>query len=103
MADSNRAKAYYAVFCITLFESFAEAGGKAPDLIAAHIARSKQLHEAGTLLMAGAFLENPDEPLTTMGVLTTREAAEDYMKGDPFVQNGLVKRWYIRKWANMFA
>jgi uncharacterized protein YciI len=63
----------------------------------------KELHAQGRLLMAGAFLSNPQEPLSTMGVLTTREAAEEYMRGDPFVLNGMVSKWYIREWANMFA
>ncbi|HLY26581.1 MAG TPA: YciI family protein [Aggregatilineales bacterium] len=103
MAETSRSAVYFVVFCVTAFPSFEDARGKAPDLIAAHIARSKELHTEGTLLMAGAFVENPDEPLTTMGVLTSREAAEDYIKGDPFVQNGLVKQWTIRKWANMFG
>jgi uncharacterized protein YciI len=38
-----------------------------------------------------------------MAIHTTREAAEEYAKGNPFVQNDLVRTWYIREWANMFA
>lgn len=53
--------------------------------------------------MAGAFLNNPKEPLGTMAICHTREAAEEYVKGDPFVLNGMVSKWYIREWANMFA
>ncbi|HLH62355.1 MAG TPA: YciI family protein [Ktedonobacteraceae bacterium] len=98
-----RQRVYYAVFAVTLYESFDDALARAPELIAAHIARSKELHARGTLLMSGAFLDNPQEALSTMGILTTREAAEEYIKGDPFVLNGMVKTWYIREWANMFA
>ena len=94
---------YYVVFAETLYTSFDDALANAPDLIAAHIARSKELHARGTLLMSGAFLDHPQEPLSTMGVLTSREAAEEYIKGDPFVLNGMVRTWYIREWANMFA
>jgi uncharacterized protein YciI len=94
---------YYAVFCVTKFRSFADAKEKEGETIAAHIARSRELHEKGTLLLSGAFIDTSDEPLTTMGILTSREAAEAYMKGDPFVQKGLVEKWYIREWANMFA
>jgi uncharacterized protein YciI len=94
---------YYVVFCETRYTSFEEALATASDLIASHVARSKELHEKGGLLMAGAFLNNPGEPLSTMGVCLTREAAEEYMKGDPFVLNGMVNRWYIREWANIFA
>lgn len=94
---------YYVVFAVTRYESFDDAMTRAPDMIASHIARSKELHARGTLLMSGAFLDNPQEPLSTMGILTTYEAAEEYIKGDPFVQNGMVSTWYIREWANMFA
>jgi hypothetical protein len=69
----------------------------------AHIARSKELHANGKVLMAGAFLDNLDEPLTTMGIFTTREGAEEYAKGDPFILNGTVTKWYIREWANILG
>ena len=50
-----------------------------------------------------ASFEKKDEPLCTMAVLTSREAAEEYITGDPFVIKGMVYNWYIREWANMFA
>ncbi len=101
--DVFEQRAYYVVFVVTSFTSFEDAVARAADDLAAHIARSKELHANGTLLMAGAFLDRPEEPLSTMAVLTTREEAEDYIRGDPFVQKGLVKSWHIREWANMFA
>jgi uncharacterized protein YciI len=94
---------YYVVFLTTAYDSFAEAKAKAPELIAAHLARSGELHRGGTLVMAGAFVDRPEEALSTMAVLTSREAAEDFVKGDPFVRNGRVREWHIREWANMFA
>jgi len=54
-------------------------------------------------MMSGAFLNNAEEPLSTMAVLTSRAAAEDYIHGDPFFINGMISKWYIREWANMFA
>jgi uncharacterized protein len=53
--------------------------------------------------MAGAFLDTTDEPLSIMGVLTSREAAEEYVKGDPFYRDGFMGTWLIREWANIFA
>ena len=96
-------RVYYVVSVVTAYESFDDARARAADMIAAHIARSKELHAQGKLLMAGAFLNNPQEPLSTMGVLTSPEAAEEYIKGDPFYLNGMVRSWHIREWANMFA
>ena len=100
--DGAQQPRYYVVFAETVFSSWAEVQQNAALEVAQHIARSKQLHEEGTLLMSGAFLDRPDEPVATMGVLVSREAAEAYIRGDPFVLKGQVKRWYIREWANMF-
>lgn len=94
---------YHVVFCILEYSSFEEARTEAPEAIAAHVKRSRELHDSGTLLMAGAFLDKSDEPLGTMAVLTSREAAEEYVKGDPFFLNGKMSGWYTREWANMFV
>jgi len=51
----------------------------------------------------GAFLDESDEPPGTMAVTTSREAAEEYVKGDPFFLNGKMTEWYTHEWANMFA
>lgn len=94
---------YYVVICNTKYASFEDATINASDDLAAHMKRSHELHEKGTLLMAGAFLEKNDEPLSTMAVLVSHAAAEEYIQGDPFVLKGTVSNWYIREWANMFA
>jgi uncharacterized protein YciI len=96
-------RTYFVIFVETAYTSFADAAANAPDLIAAHIARSKALHAQGTLLMSGAFLDQPEQPLSTMAVLVSREAAEEYIHGDPFYFNGMVRSWHVREWANMFA
>ena len=95
--------AYCVVFCVLKYASFEEARTEAPDGIAAHVKRSKELHESGKLLMAGAFVDESDEPLSTMAVTPSRAAAEEYVKGDPFFLNGMMSEWYTREWANMFA
>ena len=103
MAGATQQAVYYVVFLETAYTSFEEAVTKAADLLAAHKARSAELHDQGTILMAGAFLDRQDEPLSTMAVCSTREAAEEFVRGDPFVLNGMVRQWHIREWANMFA
>jgi uncharacterized protein len=85
------------------YPSFEAAAAATPDDIAAHVKRSKELHEAGKLLMAGALLDASDEPLTTMAIAISREAAQEYLEGDPFYSNGMIAEWRIREWANMFA
>ena len=62
----------------------------------AHSARVEEFTRRGDLLMVGTF----DEPMNgeAMGVFTTREAAEEFIAGDPFVLNGVVASWAVRPW-----
>ncbi len=51
----------------TRFQSFPDVQREAPEQLAEHVATSKRLHREGLLLMAGAFLDRPGEPVRTMG------------------------------------
>jgi uncharacterized protein YciI len=33
-----------------------------------------------------------------MAVFSTREAAEEFARNDPFVVNGVVRSWEVREW-----
>jgi uncharacterized protein YciI len=33
-----------------------------------------------------------------MAVFTSREAAEEFARHDPFVVNGVVRSWEVREW-----
>ena len=94
-------RSYYVALLTTAFSSLDEVRGEAPQALQRHIDRSKALHDQGVLLMAGAFLEPAGGPISTMAVLASREAAEDFVRGDPFVELGKVPQWEIREWANM--
>ena len=96
-------RSYFVVQMTTTFDSFDTVRAEASDLMAQHISRSRQLHKDGVLVMAGAFMDPPGQPVQTMGVLTSREAAEAYAQDDPFVIAGHVRSWVVREWANMFA
>jgi uncharacterized protein YciI len=39
----------------------------------------------------------------SMAVSTTREAAEEFARGDPFVLIGVVRDWQIREWDEVFV
>ena len=103
MTELKKQPVYYVVFFDIDYPSVVKALADAPQAIADHKKRSQEWHEQGKLVMAGAFRDSPEGRLNTMGVLTSREAAEEFAKGDPFVLNGKVLRWYIREWNNMLA
>ena len=50
--------------------------------------------------MAGPFA-NPMEG--SMALFTTREAAEEFVAGDPFVTEGAVSGWTLREWNEALA
>ena len=62
----------------------------------AHVARLHEFHDRGVLLLIGPLAEPVNGE--AMGVFTTREAAEEFVSGDPFVVNGVVAEWSIRPW-----
>src|SRR6266705_4293145 len=103
MPESKKQPVYHVVFVSLKYKSFEEAKAKAPDQITSHLARSREPHQQGSLVMSGAFLDKTGEALRTMAVLSSRSAAEEYIHGDPFFKNGMISDWYIREWANMFA
>jgi hypothetical protein len=86
---------------VLLYESAENVAAKAPAHYPAHRARLNDFHARGTLLMIGTF-GNPQEE-GSMAVFTTREAAEEFAGGDPFVLNGVVRDWHIRAWNEILA
>jgi uncharacterized protein len=86
---------------VVLYESADDVASKAPPHFPAHRARLDEFHDRGTLLMVGTF-GNPQEE-GSMAIFASREAAEEFVKGDPFVLNGVVRAWHIREWNEIFA
>ena len=59
------------------------------------------LHDRGLLVAYGPFANAQEEGATA--VFTTREAAEGFASGDPFVLNGVVREsWQVREWLEAF-
>ena len=86
---------------VVFYESADDVASKAPPHFPAHRARLDEFHADGRLLLVGTFA-NPQEE-GSMAIFSTREAAEEFVKDDPFVVNGVVKRWYIREWNEIFS
>lgn len=82
------------------YEVAADAGAKLKELFPAHRARLDEFHRHGTLLLAGPVGNPPDGAL---GVFTTREAAEAFAQGDPFVVNGAVAKWSVKPWNEVLG
>jgi len=62
-----------------------------------HLALAWRAADAGELLLAGALAE-PTEQALLLFDATTSEVAERFANADPYVRNGLVKRWRVQQW-----
>jgi uncharacterized protein len=65
----------------------------------AHRARWQSYLDTGTLTGIGTFGDPQREG--SMAIFSSREAAEEFASGDPFVKCGVVRRWYIRAWDDV--
>ena len=81
---------------VLFYRSADDLMSKAPAHFPAHLVRAKEFHARGALLMVGTF-GNPQEE-GAMSIFTTREAAEEFAKSDPFVVNAVVRSWKVLEW-----
>ncbi len=67
---------------------------------AAHLELAWQAHERGELILGGA-LADPIDSAILFFQGTTPEVASRFAEVDPYVLNGLVKRWTVRPWLTV--
>jgi uncharacterized protein YciI len=86
---------------VLLYASADDVMSKAPAHFPAHSARIAEFHDRGDLLMVGTF----GDPQTqgSMAIFASREAAEEFVRDDPFVINGVVRSYEIREWNEILA
>lgn len=63
----------------------------------AHLRMAWESSERGHLILGGA-LANPADRAILLFRGDSPHPAEDFASNDPYVKNGLVKRWYVREW-----
>jgi len=61
-----------------------------------HKARVEEFIAAGKIIGIGTF----EDPMAngSMGIFVSREAVDEFMAGDPFMLEGLVRSWRILQW-----
>ena len=62
-----------------------------------HLKEVRESHARGELIMAGAL----GEPAGALLIFRAadKSTAEQFAKNDPYVKEGLVKRWKVRPWT----
>jgi uncharacterized protein YciI len=66
----------------------------------AHLGAAWASSEQGDLVMGGAFA-NPVDGAVLLFKGDSPDVAEKFAQADPYVKNGLVKRWYVREWMTV--
>lgn len=64
----------------------------------AHLVHAKAMHEAGKLLLAGAFDPASEGALFVFKVDSKAEV-EDFARRDPYVASGVVTGWRVKPWT----
>jgi len=65
-----------------------------------HLKLAWEAAERGELVLGGA-LANPADGAVLLFKGDSPEAAEKFASTDPYVMNGIVKRWYVREWTTV--
>ena len=80
---------------VLIYDSADDVAQTAPVHFAAHRARWQEFQAAGSLLLIGPYTDQSG----ALAVFTTREAAEEFARTDPFVLNGVTRAWSVKEWA----
>jgi uncharacterized protein len=62
-----------------------------------HLRMAREVRERGDLILAGAFDDPVDRALLVFRV-DDKSKVEEFARKDPYVVNGLVKKWEVRSW-----
>ena len=64
---------------------------------AEHLGMAKEAAEKGKLVLGGA-MEDPADEAILIFRSENEQLARVFAKNDPYVKNGLIKEWEVRKW-----
>ena len=65
-----------------------------------HLGLAWAAHERGELVLGGALADPPDQAILLFKG-DSAEVAEKFARTDPYVTNGIVKRWFVREWTTV--
>ncbi len=62
-----------------------------------HLRLAREAHARGEIILAGAFSDPPDGAALVFRA-EDQSVVENFAGNDPYVVNGLVKQWTVRRW-----
>ena len=85
---------------LLFYEAAADYEERRKPFRAAHLAHARAAVERGEVVLGGAFA-NPIDGAVILFRGQSAAAAEEFARNDPYVVNGVVRRWYIREWTTV--
>jgi uncharacterized protein len=71
-------------------------------LRSAHLTYAQPYVQRGELILGGALAAPPDAAILLFQV-DSAGVVEAFAHGDPYVINGIVRRWWIREWTTVIG
>ncbi|MCW3016051.1 MAG: YCII-like protein [Solirubrobacterales bacterium] len=90
-----------AILYVVLYTSAPDVLTKAPAHFPAHKERLDAFRARGDLLLVGTFGDPQQQG--SMAIFASREAAEEFVAGDPFVLHGVVASHELREWNELYG
>jgi uncharacterized protein YciI len=85
---------------LLFYEAGLDYGERRKPFRAAHLQHARAAAARGDLVLGGAFADPVDGAVIVFRG-DSPAAAEQFAKSDPYVVNGIVKRWYVREWTTV--
>lgn len=63
-----------------------------------HLNLAQKAHQNGTLVLGGALADPADGAMLVFKG-DSPKVAEDFVANDPYVKNGLILEWHVRRWT----
>jgi len=85
---------------LLFYEVSADYVEKRAEFREAHLRKAWESNARNEMILGGALAD----PIDGAVILFRGESpavAENFAKSDPYVQNGLVTRWYVREWSTV--
>jgi len=73
-----------------------------PAFRGAHLDLARRAVADGSLVLGGA-LADPSDRSILLFKGETPQAAEDFARSDPYVAEGLVRHWEVRRWVTVIG
>jgi uncharacterized protein YciI len=94
--DREAALMHYLLF----YEAGSDYEERRKPFRSAHLEHARAAAARGELVLGGAYA-NPIDGAVILFRGDSPAAAEQFAKSDPYVVNGVVKKWYVREWTTV--